>query len=54
MYYFDIITADAICDSKVHGAYMRPTWGQQDPGGPYVGPMIPAIWDFIDNCLKTI
>ena len=26
-------------DSKVHGAYMGPTWGQQDPGGPRVGPM---------------
>ena len=23
-------------DSKVHGAYMGPTWGQQDPGGPPV------------------
>ena len=26
-------------DSKVHGANMGPTWGQQDPGGPHVGPM---------------
>ena len=26
-------------DSKVHGAYMGPTWGQQDLGGPHVGPM---------------
>ena len=26
-------------DSKVHGAYMGPTWGRQDPGGPHVGPM---------------
>ena len=25
-------------DSKVHGAYMGPTWGRQDPGGPHVGP----------------
>ena len=31
-------------DSKVHGAYMAPTWGRQDPGGPHVGPMILAIW----------
>ena len=30
-------------DSKVHGAYMGPTWGRQDPGGPHVGPMILAI-----------
>ena len=30
-------------DSKVHGAYMGPTWGRQDPGGPYVGPMNLAI-----------
>ena len=26
-------------DSKVHAAYMGPTWGRQDPGGPRVGPM---------------
>ena len=32
-------------DSKVHGAYMVPTWGRQDPGGSHVGPMILAIWD---------
>ena len=31
-------------DSKVHGAYMGPTWGRQGPGGPHVGPMIFAIW----------
>ena len=34
-------------DSKVHGAYMGPTWGRQDPGGPHVGPMIFAIWAYI-------
>ena len=28
-----------IPDSKVHGAYMGPTWGRQDPGGSHVGPM---------------
>ena len=26
-------------DSKIHVANMGPTWGRQDPGGPYVGPM---------------
>ena len=31
-------------DSKVHGANMGPIWGQQDPGGPRVGPMNFAIW----------
>ena len=31
-------------DSKVHGAYMGPTWCRQDPGGPHVGPMNFAIW----------
>ena len=30
-------------DSKVHGAHMGPIWGQQDPGGPHVGPMNFAI-----------
>ena len=35
----------AIPDSKVHGAYMGPTWGWQDPGGPHVGPMNLAIRD---------
>ena len=33
--------------SNVHGAYMGPTWGQQDPGGPHVGPMNIAIGDYI-------
>ena len=32
-------------DSKVHGTNMGPTWGRQDPGGPHVGPMNPAIWE---------
>ena len=32
-----------IPDSKVHGANMGPIWGRQDPGGPHVGPMSPAI-----------
>ena len=29
--------------SKVHGANMGPISGQQDPGGPHVGPMNFAI-----------
>ena len=32
-------------DNKVHGANMGPIWGQQDPGGPHVGPMNFAIWE---------
>ena len=36
-----------IPNSKVHGANMGPIWGQQDPGGPHVGPMNFAIWDNI-------
>ena len=36
--------ASGLPDSKVHGAYMGPTWDRQDPGGPHVGPMILAIW----------
>ena len=39
------ISWQPIPDSKVHGAHMGPTWGQQDPGGPHVGPMKIAIWD---------
>ena len=31
-------------DSKVHGVYMGPTWGKQDPCGPHVGPLILIIW----------
>ena len=32
-----------IPDSKIHGAIMGPTWGQQGPGGCHVGPMNLAI-----------
>ena len=32
-------------DSKVHGAYMGPIWGRQDPGGSHVGPMNLTIRD---------
>ena len=31
---------------KVHGAKMGPIWGRQDPGGPRVGPMNFAVWNF--------
>ena len=34
-------------DSKVHGANMGPTWGRQDPGGPFVGPKNLAIWGLL-------
>ena len=34
-----------ISDNKVHETAMGPIWGQQDPGGPHVGPMNFAIWD---------
>ena len=30
---------ESYLDSKLHGANMGPIWGQQDPGGPHVGPM---------------
>ena len=36
-------------DSKAHGANMGPIWGRQDPGGPHVGPMNLAIWDYTQN-----
>ena len=36
-----------IPERKVYGANMGPTWGRQDPGGPYVGPMNLAISDNI-------
>ena len=36
-----------ICDSKVHEANMGPIWGWHDPGGPNVGPMNFAIWDYM-------
>ena len=34
-------------NSKVHGANMGPTWGRQDPGGPQVGHVDPAVWDSV-------
>ena len=32
-------------DSKVHGAYMGPIRGRQDPGGSHVRPMNFAVWN---------
>ena len=34
-----------IPDSKVHVAYMGPTLGRQDPGGPHAGHANLAVWD---------
>ena len=34
-------------DSEFHGANMGSIWGRQDPGGPHVGPVNFAIWDFL-------
>ena len=33
----------SVPDSKIHEAYIGPTWGRHDPGGPHVGPMDLAI-----------
>ena len=38
--------SDVYPESKVHGAYMGPIWGRQDPDGPHVGPMDFATWVF--------
>ena len=37
-----------IPDCNVHGANMGPIWGRQYPGGPHVGSMNLAIWDYYD------
>ena len=44
---YQVVIANHIPDSKVHGANMWPIsiWGRQDPGGPHVGPINFAIWD---------
>ena len=46
LHYIDALTSDQVHvpNSKVNGANMGPTWGQQDPGGPQVGHMNLAIW----------
>ena len=44
-------------NSKVHVAYMGPTWGRQDPGGHHVGPMNLAnrVWvKYYTNSLRTL
>ena len=40
-------------DSKVHGGNMGPILGWQDPGGPHVGPMNFAIWEWL-NVHRTL
>ena len=36
-------------DSKVHEAYMGPTWGWQDPGGPML-----ATWTLLSGLFRTV
>ena len=51
------IIQKTVPDSKVHGANMGPTWGRQDPGGPYVVPMNHAIrvsMQFIVACIHAL
>ena len=43
----DTETINHKADSKVHGANMGPIWGQQDPGGPHVGPMNFALCETV-------
>ena len=46
-----------LSQNKVHGANMGPIWGQQDPGGPHVGPMDFVIWGYMNpypNLKKNI
>ena len=52
----DCTVNDSTPDSKLHGANMGPIWGQQDAGGPHVGPMNLAIWDsyFVYMILKIL
>ena len=47
----------------IHGAYsllpliarfMGPIWGRQDPGGPHVGPMNLAIWDYSPHFIMEL
>ena len=47
---FCIVATEGIKpDSKLHGANMGSIWGQQDPGGPHVGPMNFSIGDVLPN-----
>ena len=41
---------NAAPDSKVHGAYMGPTWVLSAPDGPHVGPMNLAIRGYPHEC----
>ena len=41
-------------DSKIHGANMGPTRGRQDPGGPHVGHVNLAFWDWLVACSVPI
>ena len=41
-----IVQSKTTLIAKVHGANMGPIWGRQDPGGPHVGPMNLAIWEY--------
>ena len=41
-------------DSMVHEAYMGPTWGRQDPGGPHVSPMNLTIMESTSFRLLTL
>ena len=33
---------------------MGPIWDRQDPGGPHVGPMNLAIWEYIDDEITLV
>ena len=41
--WLDVFNLEHNPDSNVYGANIGLTWGQQDPGGRYVGPMNFAI-----------
>ena len=49
----DSVTTGKFPDSKIHWANMGPIWGQQNPGGPYVGPMNFAIWVHCNASLQN-
>ena len=48
-YHIQHCNDSSIPDSKVHGTNMGPIWGRQDPGGPHVGPVNFAIWDYLNQ-----
>ena len=53
----DVGICELTPDSKVDGANMGPIWGQQDPGGPHVGPINLAIrdchWPARQRCMES-